>query len=358
MKRVYNFGAGPAMLPESVLRRAQEEMLDWRGTGMSLMEIGHRSDCFQNFLYELQKKLIKIIGIPSNYKLLFLSGGGQGQFASIPMNLLGSHKKADYLHSGHWSGLAMEEAKKHAVINSIADCKQYNFYSFPSFEEWKLDKKAAYFYYCPNETLVGLQIKELPEIEVPIVADLTSCIVAEPLNISQFAVAFAATQKNLGQAGVTLVIVREDCLGRALPLTPDIWNYTKQAENNSSANTPPVYAIYFVDLVADWILEQGGVEKLGEVNHRKAQALYHFIDQSHFYHNAVDQRYRSITNIIFTLPSEAQTKNFLKEAEAAQFVNLKGHRKIGGARISLFNAVTEKMVAELIDFMKVFMNRH
>jgi phosphoserine aminotransferase len=353
-KRVINFSAGPAMLPESVLKRAAAEMLDWRGLGMSVMEISHRSEEFEELLQAVEDKYRQIFSIPHNYKVLFLPGGAQSQFFAIPMNLLRGKKTADYVHSGVWSGLAINEAKKYCDVNVIASGEQSHFFSIPDFNTWKLNPEAAYFYYCPNETITGLQIPELPEVKVPLVADLTSSLGTTPIDVTRYGVIVASAKKNLGQAGVTIVIVREDLMGDVLPITPNVYDYKKQADNQSRVNTPPTYAIYMMDLMLDWMKEQGGLTALEKANRRKASLLYNYLEQSDFYRNEIDPRYRSFINVTFNLPTEELTQQFLKEAKQESLVNLKGHKKLGGIRVNLYNAVTEEMVAKLIDFMQDF----
>lgn len=352
--RVINFGAGPAMLPDSVLQRAAVEMLNWRGTGMSAMEIGHRSPLFQNFLAEVNAKFRKLLAIPINYKILFLPGGGKGQFAAVPMNLLPLGASADYLDTGVWSNLAIEEAQQYGKINIVASGAESHYYSVPERKTWKLNPQAAYFYYCPNETIAGVQIHSIPQVDVPLVADLTSCLGSSSLDMSRFGVIFAGAQKNLGQAGVTVVIVRDDLLNQAQAITPSILDYTQQVNNHSCVNTPPTYAIYIFDLMLDWLAEQGGVSAIEKSNRYKAKMLYAYIDESNFYRNLVDPTYRSIMNISLTLPTEALTQQFLATATNHGFVGLKGHKKIGGIRVSLYNPITESMVVKLVEVMRSF----
>ncbi len=353
--RVINFGAGPAMLPDSVLERAQVEMLDWRGTGMSIMEIGHRSSAFEALLLGIEAKLRQLMSIPSNYKILFLAGGAQAQFAAIPMNLLRGNTTADYVYTGVWSGLAIDEAKKHCQVNIVASGEAENFLTIPARTDWRLNPHAAYAYYCPNETLTGLQLHSIPEVgNVPLVADFTSSILSEPLEVAKFGLIFASAQKNLGQSGVTTVIVREDLLGNPAAITPNVWNYTKQAEAQSRVNTPPTYAIYILGLMLDWVAEQGGVTALAATNARKARTLYGYIDQSDFYRNQVAPSYRSAMNVTFNLPTEELNAAFVAAAAKENLMNLKGHKKAGGIRVSLYNAVSAAMVQRLVEFMREF----
>lgn len=352
--RVFNFGAGPSMMPEAVLDRARADMLDWRHSGMSPMEVSHRSNLFQDLLIEIQQKCREIFSIPSHYQVLFLAGGAQGQFAAVPLNLTAKNSQVDYLHSGVWSGLAVEEAQKYAQVNVAASGQSSQFFSFPEPHNWQLNPEAAYFYYCVNETITGLRLRHLPSISVPIVADMTSCFGAENFDINQYGIVFSSAQKNLGQAGVTIVIVREDLLDLALPTVPGILHYAKQAKADSCVNTPPTYAIYILGLMLDWMKEQGGLLAIEKMNQRKAKLLYDYLETTDFYQPFVDPAYRSIINVSFRLANENQTSAFVSAAEKAGLVGLKGHKKLGGIRASLYNAITEKMVEALVSFMKEF----
>lgn len=349
--RPYNFAPGPAMLPDAVLRRAQAEMLDWRGLGVSPMEISHRSDFFQTFLTELRTKIQNLMRIPAGYHILFLAGGARGQFAAIPMNLFGKNQQADYFSTGIFSERAISDAKKYGVINIAAKATKSN---IPEPATWQLNPNAAYVYYCPNETVNGLRFAHIPETgTIPLVADMTSCIMSEPIDVSRFDLIFASAQKNLGQAGVAIVIVRDTLLDQALPMTPEILNFKTQAAQQSCINTLPTYAVYMLDLMVDWMIDQGGVEALALINQRKAKKLYNCIDHSAFYANHVDAAYRSIMNVPFDVPTDLLPA-FLSEANAAGLKYLEGHALVGGARASIYNAMPEAGVDALIAFMDKF----
>lgn len=353
MSRVFNFAAGPAALPESVLLKAQHELLDWNKTGVSIMEIGHRTTSFQDLLTGLENKLRILMNIPDNYKVLFLSGGAQGHFSFIPMNLCGKNQKVDYVVSGSWSERAAKYAKRYADVNIVTTG---TIESIAPVNEWKLTPDAAYVYYCQNESISGFQLKNFPDTNgVPLIGDFTSSLLSEPIELSKYGLIFASAQKNLGIAGITLLIIRDDLLNQSQDVTPEIFNYKTQAENDSLLNTIPTTAIYMMDLVVDWINEQGGLDGMAVINKRKANKLYDCIDNSNgFYTNPVANEYRSAMNIPFILPSEELLKKFLTEATAEKLAYLKGHKSVGGARASLYNAVSEEAVDALIKFMLKF----
>jgi phosphoserine aminotransferase len=356
MQRAFNFGAGPAMLPVEAIQRIQDELFDWKGTGVSVTEIGHRTQQFQELLTNLQVKLRKVLGIPDNYKVVFVTGGAQGQFDAIPMNILGDKKQADDFVTGTWSKKAADFAKKHAEVNIVATASKS---AIPAASEWKLNPDAAYVYYCPNETVDGIAFPDIPDVgNVPVVADLTSSIAYAPMDYSKFGLAFASAQKNLGIAGVTLVVVREDLINNPKPYTPNVWNYKVQAEQNSSLNTPPTFAIYVMDVMVDWIIAQGGVEALGVINKRKVAKLYNYIDNSSFYVNHVEKAYRSELNVPFNLANNEVLPKFLAEANAKGLKYLAGHISVGGGRASLYNAMPESAVDLLIEFMDDFAKRN
>ena len=356
MQRAFNFGAGPAMLPTEVIKRIQDELFDWNGTGVSVMEIGHRTQQFQELLTNLQIKLRKVLDIPENYRIAMVTGGAQGQFDAIPMNILGSKTKADYFVTGTWSKKAADFAKKHAEVNIVTTATKSG---IPARSEWKLSHDAAYVYYCPNETVDGIAFHEIPDVgDVPVVADLTSSIAYAPMDYSRFGLAFASAQKNLGIAGVTLVVAREDLINNPKPYAPNVWNYKVQSEQNSSLNTPPVFAIYVMDVMVDWIIAQGGVEGLGIVNRRKVAKLYDYIDNSSFYVNHVEKAYRSELNVPFNLANNEVLPKFLAEANAKGLKYLAGHISVGGGRASLYNAMPESAVDQLIEFMADFARRN
>lgn len=354
MFRVFNFAAGPAMLPESVLLKMQHDLLSWQDTGTSILEIGHRTATFQDMLIRLEQKLRKLINIPTNYKVLFLAGGGQGHFSFVPMNLCGKNQEVDYLVTGSWSERAAKYAKKYAKVNIVTTA---SLTEIPDPSTWNLNPNAAYAYYCPNETINGMQFHTIPETgNVPLVADFTSSLLSDTLDVSKFGVIFASAQKNLGIAGITLVIIRDDLLDQEQDITPPVFSYKTQAEQGSLLNTIPTVPAYVMDLMIDWIInEQGGLNKLAETNRRKVAKLYECIDNSNgFYRNSVKPEYRSLINVPFNFLSDDLLKHFL--AEAAQFglAYLNGHKLVGGARASLYNAMPEEGVDKLIEYMKHF----
>ena len=358
MARVYNFSAGPAVLPDEVLQRARDEVLDWHGSGMSVMEMSHRGKEFISIAQKAEADLRQILGIPASYKVLFLQGGASLQFAMVPLNLLADKGKADYIHTGEWSKKAIGEAKRHGQVNVAADAGASKYTTIPPRAEWKLDPGAAYVHYTPNETIGGVEFHWVPDTgDVPLVADLSSTILSRPIDVTKFGVIYAGAQKNIGPAGLTIAIIREDLIGRAPANVPAMLNYKTQADNESMYNTPPTYGWYVAGLVFEWILEQGGLVALGERNRRKAEKLYAAIDDSGFYKNPVTKDCRSWMNVPFTLPDPALDEGFLKEAKAVGLVTLKGHRSVGGMRASIYNAMPEAGVDALVDFMKDFQRR-
>lgn len=361
MRKVYNFNAGPAMLPEAVLLEAQKELLDWHGTGMSIMELGHRGAEFKEVADKAEADLRDLMHIPKNYQVLFLPGGATAQFAMVPINLLAANKKADYVDTGIWSKKAYDEAKRYGTINLAAKAeKQDGLVTIPPQQEWKLSSDAVYVHYTPNETIDGVQFKWIPQTgDIPLVADMSSIILAEPVDVSKFGIIYAGAQKNMGQAGITVIIVRDDLIREPLPMTPTLYQYKVQAENKSFYNTPPTFSWYIAGLVFDWLKKTGGVEKIYETNKRKAAKLYKYIDtNTQFYRNGVDPDCRSIMNVPFSLNSDALTESFLAEATKAGLTNLKGHRLVGGCRASIYNAMPEEGVDALIDFMQEFARKH
>ncbi len=357
--RVANFCAGPASMPTAVLQKAQAELLNWQGTGMSVMEMSHRSDEFVAIAKKAEQDLRTLMKIPDNYKVLFLQGGASLQFSAIPLNLLKG--TADYLDTGIWSKKAIDEAKRYeqaglGKINVVASAKANNYTSVPDSSEWQLSQNADYFHYCPNETIGGLAMCEVPKVDAPIVADMSSCILSQPIDVSQFGLIYAGAQKNIGPAGLTLVIVRDDLIGSAQAVCPSILDYKNQADNDSMLNTPATFAWYLSGLVFEWLLGQGGVEAIYQQNLAKAKVLYDLIDGSDFYHNPIDNQYRSIMNVPFTLADSHLDKAFLQQAEAQGFLNLKGHRSVGGMRASIYNAIDLATVQGLVAFMQDFAN--
>lgn len=359
MMRPFNFSPGPAAVPEPVLQQAQAELLDWHGSGMSIMEMSHRGKEFTVIATRSEADLRELLGIPDNYKVLFLQGGASGQFAAIPLNLLRGKTRADYVNTGIWSKKAIGEAKLYCAVNVVASSEVENFTTVPERGSWRCDPEAAYLHYTPNETIGGLEFHEIPDSgNVPLVADMSSTILSRPIDVSKFGMIYAGAQKNMGIAGLTVIIVREDLLGDALPITPTVLNYTVQAESDSMSNTPPAYAWYIAGLVFQWLKAQGGLIEMGKRNQQKAEMLYGAIDGSNFYHNPIHPAYRSWMNIPFTLADEALNQTFLDESKAAGLLNLKGHRSVGGMRASIYNAMPPEGVHALIDFMNGFARRY
>ena len=356
--RKYNFSAGPAMLPEAVLQQAQAELPDWRGAGASILEVSHRGKEFVSVHAEAEKDVRELLMVPDNYKVLFLQGGATTQFATIPMNLLRGKTKADYIWTGAWGKKAISEARKYCTVNVAASSESDQFTTIPPFERWSLSHDAAYVHYTPNETIGGVEFHWIPDVgDVPLVADCSSTILSRPLDVSRFGLIYAGAQKNIGPAGVTLVIVRDDLMGEVLPITPSVYVYAHQAEADSMLNTPPTYAIYLAGLVFKWLKEQGGLSGMATVNERKAKKLYAAIDGSSFYRNPVEEASRSWMNVPVVLANAELDNEFLEGAEEAGLTTLKGHRSVGGIRASLYNAMPEAGVEALIDYMADFEKR-
>ena len=359
MSRKFNFCAGPAALPEAVLLQAQQEMLDWQGRGLSVMEMSHRSSDFMRIAAEAESDLRELLDVPSNYKILFLQGGASMQFSAVPLNLLPTEGKADYLITGQWSKKAHEEAARLGEAHVVATSKSSNFSTIPAVADWQLNTHAAYLHYTPNETIGGVEFHWTPEVgSVPLVADMSSTILSRPIDVSKFGVIYAGAQKNIGPAGLAIVIVREDLLGKSRADIPKMLDWKNAADNDSMYNTPPTYSWYLAGLVFKWLKAQGGVEGIAKMNQRKAEKLYSYIDNSGFYKNPVELQSRSWMNVPFTLPNESLDKSFLHEAEEAGLLNLKGHRSVGGMRASLYNAINEEAVDALITHMQHFAQRH
>ena len=358
MSRAYNFCAGPASLPEAVLKRAQEEMLDYEDRGLSVMEMSHRSKEFVGIAEKAEQDLRDLLGVSDDYAVLFLQGGASQQFAMIPMNLLPAGGKADYINTGQWSIKAIKEAKRFGDINVAASSEADNFSSVPPQDSWQLSDDAAYLHYTPNETIGGVEFSFIPEVKAPLVADFSSTILSRPLDVDRFGLIYAGAQKNIGPAGITLVIVRKDLIGKAAKSVPAMLDYQIHADNGSMYNTPPTYAWYLSGLVFQWLKDQGGLAAMAATNQRKADKLYGYIDESGFYSNPVEKVSRSWMNVPFVLADDSLDKTFLAEAEQARMLNLAGHRSVGGMRASIYNAVTEQAVDALIDFMKEFARRH
>ncbi|AKH19757.1 3-phosphoserine/phosphohydroxythreonine transaminase [Sedimenticola thiotaurini] len=358
MSRVYNFSAGPAALPEEVLKQAQEEMLDWQGSGMSVMEMSHRGKEFMSIAAQAEADLRELMAIPDNYKVLFMQGGASSQFSMVPMNLLRGKTSADYINTGSWSKKAIAEARKYCQVNVVAESPAGE-YTVPAPDTLKLNRDAAYLHYTPNETIQGVEFPYVPESgDVPLVADLSSTILSRPVDVSKFGVIYAGAQKNIGPAGLTVVIVRDDLIGEPVKGTPAMFDYKIQADGDSMYNTPPTYGWYLAGLVFQWLKRNGGLAAMAETNQRKAAALYAAIDGSDFYHNPVEKSCRSWMNVPFTLADAELDGKFLAEAKEAGLVTLKGHRSVGGMRASIYNAMPESGVKALIDFMADFEKRN
>lgn len=357
MSRVYNFSAGPAALPEAVLTQVQQDLLDWQGSGMSVMEMSHRGKAFVSIAEQAEANLRELLAIPSNYKVLFLQGGAAGQFAGIPLNLLGDKTSADYVVTGSWGKKAVKEGAKFCDAKTVAQ-PESGFTSIPDPDSWQTREDAAYLHYTPNETIEGVEYHWIPESgDVPLVADFSSTFLSRPIDVSKFGLIYAGAQKNVGPAGMVIVIVREDLLDRASAQCPMVLNYAQQAAADSMLNTPPCFTWYVAGEVFKWVKQQGGLEAMAEINERKAARLYATIDELDFYANPVDPMARSWMNVPFTLADAALDGEFLKQAEAAGLSTLKGHRSVGGMRASIYNAMPESGVDALIQFMIDFARR-
>jgi phosphoserine aminotransferase len=357
MSRIYNFNAGPGMLPEDVLKQAQAELLDWHGSGMSIMEIGHRSPEFIGVAEQSEADIRELMGIPKNYQVLFLAGGASAQFSMVPMNLFGTNNTADYIDTGIWSKKAIVEAKRYGTINLAGELQKGDLISIPTQSELQLNPNAAYLHYTPNETIEGIEFQWVPDAgNVPLVADMSSMILSRPVDVSAYGVIYAGAQKNIGQAGITVVIIRDDLIKEPLPYTPTLYNYKVEAENKSFYNTPPTYSWYMAGLVFAWMKKKGGVKYFSELNQRKAKKLYGMIDQHpEFYRNNIHPDCRSQMNVVFNLNSDEMTQRFLASAAESGLVNLKGHRLSGGVRASIYNAMPEEGVDQLVAFMQEFL---
>lgn len=361
MRNVFNFNAGPAMLPEEVLLQAQAEMLDWHGTGMSIMEIGHRGPEFKEVAEQAEADLRELMAIPKHYRVLFLAGGATTQFAMVPMNLFNGKNTADYIDTGVWSKKAIAEASRFGTVNIAASTEHRDHLAcIPKQENWTMTPNAAYLHYTPNETIDGLEFQWVPKTgNVPLVADMTSMILSKPVDVNDYGIIYAGAQKNIGQAGITVVIIRDDLIQDPLPHTPSLYSYKLHAEHNSFYNTPPTYSWYIAGLVLAWMKRHGGVQAFYELNLRKAKKLYSIIDQHHdFYVSRIHPDSRSLMNIMFYLRDEKLTPNFLSEAEKLGLTNLRGHRVSGGVRASIYNAMPEVGVDILADFMIDFAKRN
>ncbi len=359
MKRVFNFSAGPAVLPLEVLQQAAAEMCDWRGTGMSVMEMSHRGKEFISIHAQAEADLRELLAIPANYKVLFLQGGAIGQNAVIPLNLLRGKTGADYINTGEWSKKSIKEAKKYCTVNVAATSEANNFTSIPKRDTWKLDPNAAYVHICSNETIGGVEYHFTPDTgSVPLVADMSSNILSRPFDVSKYGLIYCGAQKNIGPAGLTIVIVREDLIGQALPITPSAFDYKQQADNESMYNTPATYSIYIAGLVFQWLKKQGGLAAIEAHNRNKAALIYDYLETTSFYLNPVAREDRSLMNVPFKLKNEALDEAFLKGAQALGMLQLKGHRSVGGMRASIYNAMPIEGVQALLAYMKEFAQKN
>lgn len=358
MSRVYNFSAGPATLPEAVLKRAADEMLEYGDSGQSVMEMSHRSKEYQAIIDECEASLRKVMSIPDNYKVLFLQGGASSQFAMIPLNLMNKTGKADFVITGQWANKAYQEASKLCGAencNVVASSKDKTFSYIPELDKSKFNPTADYFHICQNNTIYGTRWAELPDTgNVPLVADLSSCILSEPVDVSKYGMIYAGAQKNMGPAGLTVVIIREDLIGNAKEGTPTMFDYKTHADNGSMYNTPPTYGIYILKLVLDWIMEMGGLEKMKEINEKKAKIIYDYLDSSSMFKPTVQGKDRSLMNVPFVTGDADLDAKFVAEAKKAGFINIKGHRTVGGMRASIYNAMPVEGVEKLVEFMKEF----
>ena len=360
MKRVYNFSAGPSMLPQSVLEKAAAEMLDYEGSGQSVMEMSHRSKIYGTIIEGAEALLREVMNIPDNYKVLFLQGGASTQFAAIPMNLGTGSGKADYVLTGQWATKAQKEAARYIQANVVASSKDKTFSYIPKLDPDTFTKDADYFYICLNNTIYGTVYHELPDTgDVPLVADISSCILSEPIDVSKFGILYAGAQKNMAPAGVTIVIIRDDLIGHAMDITPTMLNFQTHADNGSMFNTPPCYTIYIAKLVLEWIKNDiGGLENMKKINEKKASILYNFLDNSKLFKGTVVPEDRSLMNVPFITGNEELDAKFVKEATENDFVNIKGHRSVGGMRASIYNAMPVEGVEKLVKFMGEFEARN
>ncbi|MEQ8427662.1 MAG: 3-phosphoserine/phosphohydroxythreonine transaminase [Gammaproteobacteria bacterium] len=357
-RRVVNFGAGPAMLPDDILAIAREELMDWQGTGMSVMEVGHRTPDFMKIAQHAEDGLRKLMGIPDNYHVLFLAGGATLQFSVVPMNLVRGKSSADYIDTGIWSAKAMRIAEPYLNVNQVCSAKESGYKHIPAVTDWRLDENAAYCYYTENETVGGVEFQFVPEVNVPLVCDMTSSILSRPVDVSRYGVIFAGAQKNVAPAGMTIVIVDKALCGEVLPTTPDLLNYQMQADDNSMLNTPPTFNWYMAGLMFDWLQKKGGLQAMEKINIEKSSLLYDLIDDSDFYRNDIDISCRSRMNVIFHLQDDKLMDPFLQEAKDNGLLALKGHRLAGGLRASIYNAMPLQSVQQLADFMQEFERRY
>jgi phosphoserine aminotransferase len=358
-ERVYNFSAGPSMLPESALRTAAEEMLNYRGSGMSVMEMSHRSGVYQGIFDSVKAKLKSVMSIPDSHEILFLQGGASLQFSMIHMNLMGEHGLADYAVTGNFAASAAKEAAKYGTVNIAASSEDRNHTYIPAQSELKLSPDAKYFYYCANNTIYGTEWSYVPEVKVPLVSDMSSNILSKPVDVSKYGLIYAGAQKNMAPAGLTVVIIDRSLAGNELPITPLMMSYKRMIDKDSMYNTPPCYNIYMLGLVLDWVIEQGGLNAMQKLRDERSSMLYSFLDGSEVFHACAEPGSRSGMNVTFRAKSPELEAEFVKEATAAGFVNLKGHRSVGGMRASIYNAMPVEGVEKLVQFMKDFeVKRH
>ena len=359
VRRVFNFSAGPAVLPQPVLETARDEMLDWHGSGMSVMEMSHRGKEFIAIHAQAEAALRELLAIPRNYKVLFLQGGAIAENAIVPMNLLRGRTLADYINTGEWSKKSIKEAKKYCSVNVAASSEDRGFTYIPPQDSWRLSKEAAYVHICSNETIGGVEYHWVPETgEVPLVADMSSHILSRPVDVARYGLIYAGAQKNIGPAGLTIVIVRDDLIGQALPTTPSAFDYKQQSDSDSMLNTPPTYAIYIAGLVFDWLKKQGGLGEIEKRNIAKARLLYDYLDQSRFFISPIEKGDRSRMNVPFKLKEESLDAEFLKGAQERDMLQLKGHRSVGGMRASIYNAMPIEGVQALVGYLREFEKRH
>ncbi len=359
MARVYNFSAGPAALPEPVLAKAAQELLDYQGVGMSVMEMSHRSSEYKAIIAAAEENLRKLLAIPDSYAILFLQGGASSQFAMVPLNLIAKTGSADYVNTGAWSKKAIAEAKRYGRVNVVASSEDKTFTYIPKLDANMFDSEASYVHITTNNTIYGTRYTAVPDVgDTPLVADMSSNILSEVMDITRFGIAYAGAQKNIGPAGVTVVIIRKDLIGGALDFTPTMFNYQTHADAQSMFNTPPTYGIYIANLVFEWLLEQGGVAAVEQINREKAALLYDFLDNSTLFTGTAAVEDRSLMNVPFVLPSEELNEQFIKEASSLGLKTLKGHRSVGGMRASIYNAMPREGVVKLLDCMKAFESKH
>ncbi len=359
MGRVFNFSAGPAVLPQQVLEKARDEMLDWHGSGMSVMEMSHRGKEFIEIHAQAEAGLRELLAIPRNYKVLFLQGGAIAENAIVPMNLLRGRNVADYVNTGEWSKKSIKEAKKYCIVNIAASSEDRSFSYVPPRETWRLSKEAGYVHICSNETIGGVEYHWVPDVgDIALVADMSSHILSRPVDVSRYGLIYAGAQKNIGPAGLTIVIVRDDLIGQALPITPSAFDYKQQADSDSMLNTPPTYAVYIAGLVFDWLKQQGGLSEIEKRNIAKAGLLYDYLDQSGLFASPVEKRDRSRMNVPFKLGDVSLDDTFLKGAQQRGMLQLKGHRSVGGMRASIYNAMPVDGVKALVGYLQEFEKSH